>query len=78
LFKLKYKEYLKFLNRLYFYTWFGTVYAFHKLLHGLLNVNCPKSNILSKGTNIRQTDTFSHMNMYVYDLNTCENKISQR
>jgi hypothetical protein len=21
--------------------WFGTVYAFHKPLHGLLSVNCP-------------------------------------
>jgi hypothetical protein len=23
-------------------TWFGTVYAFHKLLHGLLSINCSK------------------------------------
>jgi len=24
------------------YTWFGTVYAFHKTLCSLLSVNCPK------------------------------------
>jgi hypothetical protein len=23
-------------------TWFGTVYAFHNTLRGLLSVNCPK------------------------------------
>jgi len=27
-------------------TWFGTVYAFHKPLHGLLSVNCPKPGFI--------------------------------
>jgi len=27
-------------------TWFGTLYAFHKPLRGLLSVNCPKPDYI--------------------------------
>jgi hypothetical protein len=43
--KLNYKEYLKFLNRLYLYNVVGTIYSFHKPLRSLLSVNCPKPGI---------------------------------
>ena len=28
-------------------TWFGTVYAFHKLLRGLLSIICPKPGYIA-------------------------------